>query len=168
MLKKLSLPAVIFFFFAAVISVSKLTHSARALQAEQAQWAFLQSAFSEKILSVSKQHSKEAVIYQVKTKQETAWLVINQGKGFSSMLHLAIIFDAKTQLKRIIVLQHNESASYVRGLSAWLHTVSQQWEQRKVDQLSGATISSRAMTKLVEQAQLNLRDWLAEGNLDDE
>lgn len=158
MLKKCYLTAFIFVLFAAVICLSQLTKNTRALQAEQMQWAFLQAVFAGKILSVEQQN--ETAIYRVSTELEKAWLIYSEGKGFSSTLSLAIIFDSKAQLKQVLVLQENESPSYTKGLNHWLEQLSQNWNTQSIDQLSGATISSRAITQQVEQAQASLLEWL--------
>lgn len=168
MLKKCYLTAFIIALFAAVICLSQLTKDARIHQAEKTQWGFLQATFADKILSVELQDNNETAIYQVTTEQENAWLIFTEGRGFSSNINLAIIFDVGLQLKQVLVLHENESLSYTKGLNHWLDQLSQTWNTQNIDQLSGATVSSRAVTQQIEQAQNSLLKWLDRQELNNE
>lgn len=152
--------------FVAVLLTSQLTAEQRAYHAKQQQWAYLQTAFASPILDVQAIHHPNLDIYSVSTEQEQAWLVFNQSKGFSSTLRLASLFTQHGLLQQFFIIEQQESQSYLHGISQWQQNIIAQWQnpslnnKKEVDQLSGATITSQAIIRGIQEAEMSVKEFL--------
>jgi hypothetical protein len=79
--------------------------------------------------------------------------------GYAGPINLWVRFDAEGTLEQVLVRQHQETPSYIKGVPAWLGLVEGHRLKQPltgpdgVDALSGATVTSKAILQILERAR---------------
>lgn len=80
-------------------------------------------------------------------------------RGYAGPINLWVRFDAEGTLEQVLLRQHTETPTYVTGIPAWLsllegHRLKQPFTGPDgVDALSGATVTSEAILRILERAR---------------
>lgn len=131
-----------------------------AKQPHAVQWIFLAaiilvSAFSYALINFEQSSRETKKTNIIRTFDYTN---LKQITGYNGPINLEIILDNKQTIKSVSLLQNNETPSYISNINKFLeqfvgYDINSQFDNSNIDAMSGATISSNAITQIVNQSK---------------
>ncbi len=140
----------------AVLLTSQLTKATRLAHIEQQRWQFLEQLLPNiNYRDAQIKPTANDALYLIQYHQQTIYIVLLKEKGFMGLLELALAVRPDGTLINVIVLNHQETASYTGDMQAFIAQFLQHnalASDTRFDQISRASVTARALSRSIEQA----------------